>query len=479
MTWIPAFILALAAGWFLSRAGTTPLFGRAHPVAAAAAEAGLAVLFGPGLASVLFFALNIAGLASPIASLAGLSLLAAGAGALWWSTRRSQPAVRVARSGFPWTWSLLLGLAAASIFVALDFAAASAANLNGDWDATAIWNLRARFMAGGTLVWRRAISAEVGGFMLLASHPGYPLFLSSFIGMLWSLAGDCTTTAPAAISGVIAFAVMALLTGSLAARRSLGLGLLGGMLLLATELFASQSAAQYADLLLALAFLAATVLLDAAAAEPESAPGRLLIAAGLAIGFAPWIKNEGIPFAAAALALAAWRFRMRGCLWILLGSAPGLVATATLKVMAQGRESMFPSTAGEAFTKLADPARWWQSLAGFGNAFLQLGPWWAHPVLLIFLLTWAFGPLPPADRRSRRWLLVPIAVTLASEYGLFLITAADLTWHLGTSVTRLVLQVWPCLIWLVLSMLRTPEEYFPALADAAKVTNSRKKRVKA
>ncbi len=460
MTWVPALILALAAGWFLSRAGTTPLFRRAHPVAAAAGEAGLAVLFGPGLASVLFFALNIAGLANPIAILAGLALFAAGSGAWWWSTRCSQPAVHVARSSFPWTWSLLLGLAAASIFVALDFSAASTANPNGDWDATAIWNLRARFLAGGAAVWRRAISAEVGGFMLGASHPGYPLFLSSFIGMLWRLAGNFTTTAPAATSGVIAFAVMALLTGSLAARRSLGLGLLGGLLLLATELFASQSAAQYADLLLALAFLAATVLLDAAA-EPESAPARLLIAAGLAIGFAPWIKNEGIPFAVAALAVAAWRFRMRGWLWILLGSAPGLVATAALKVMAQGRESMFPSSAGEAFAKLADPARWWQSLAGFGQAFLQLGPWWAHPVLLIVLLTWAFGPLPPADRRSRRWLWVPIAVTLASEYGLFLVTAADLGWHLGTSVTRLVLQVWPCLIWLVLSMLRTPEEYFP------------------
>jgi hypothetical protein len=147
--------------------------------------------------------------------------------------------------------------------------------------------------------------------------------------------------------------------------------------------------------------------------------------------------------------------------------------------MAQGRESMFPSSAGEAFTKLADPARWWQSLTGFGNAFLQLGPWWAHPVLLIVLLTWALRPLPSAERCSRLWLWVPVAVTLASEYGIFLVTTADLTWHLGTSATRLVLQVWPSLIWLALSMLRTPEEYFPALAVTAAVSSSRKKRVKA
>jgi hypothetical protein len=472
MTWIPAFILALAAGWFLSSAGTKDLFRPAHPVAGAAGAAGLAVLFGPGLASVLFFALTIMGLASPMAILAVLTLFAGGSGALWWATRRSGPVVHVARSGFPWTWVLLLGLVVASILVALGFSVASAANPNGDWDATAIWNLRARFMAGGTAVWRRAISAEVGGFMLGASHPSYPLFLSSFVGMLWALPGGFTTAAPTATSGAIAFAVMALLIGILAARRSLGLGLLAGLLLLSTELFALQSAAQYADLLLALAFLAALVLLDAAAAKPEAAPRRLLIAAGLAIGFAPWIKNEGIPFTVAALVLAAWRFRAYRWFWILLGSAPGLLATVALKAMAQGREGMFPSTVGEAFTKLADPARWLQVFAGFGNAFLQLGPWWAHPVLLVILLTWALRFLPPAERGGRLWLWIPIAVTLASEFGTYLMTTADLTWHLGTSANRLVLQVWPTLIWLVLSTLRTPEEYFPALA----VPNSKTKK---
>jgi hypothetical protein len=293
--------------------------------------------------------------------------------------------------------------------------------------------------------------------------------------MLWSLAGTFTPVVPAATSGVIALAVLALLTGSLAARRSLGLGLLGGLILAATELFAAQASAQYADLLLALAFLAALVLLDAAAAEPEGPPLPLLLAAGLAIGFAPWIKNEGIPFTVAALALAAWKLRTRGWLWVVLGSVPGLAATVALKAIAQGRESMFPTTAGDAFAKLADVARWGQSLAGFASAFRDLGPWWAHPVLLIALLVWALRLLPSADCRGRIWLWVPVAVTLAAEYGLFLVTTAGLAWHLGTSVTRLVLQLWPSLIWLVLSMLRTPEECYPLPAR----TDTRKKRAKA
>lgn len=480
MIWISAFLLTFAAGWFLARASTAALFGRAHPRAGAVGEAGLAVLFGPGLASILFFALNLAGVASTAAILAALALFTAAAGAWWWSTGRPEPAIVTGRTTFPWTWALLAGLVAAALMVALDFSAASTANPNGDWDATAIWNLRARFLAGGSGVWRRAISAEPGGFMARGSHPGYPLFLSSFLGMLWTLAGAFTTAVPVANSGAVACAVLALLTASLAARRSLGLGMLGGSVLLATELFASQSAVQYADLLLALAVLAALVLLDAAAGETQPAPNRLLVAAGLAIGFAPWIKNEGVPFAVAALAVAMWRFGLRGWLWVLLGSAPGLMATAALTTMAQGRESMFPNTAAEAFARLGDPSRWWQSLAGFGNALLQLGPWWAHPVLLMLFLAWALRPLPAAERRSRLWLWIPVAVVLAAEYGLFLVTNSDLSWQIGTAASRLVLQVWPGLIWLALTQLRTPEEYFPVAAPvvAAAPSSPRKKRAK-
>jgi hypothetical protein len=134
MMWIPAFILVLAAGWFLARAGAGAWFGRAHPLAGATGLAGLAVLFGSGLASALFFALNAGGLASPMVTIAMLTLLAAASGAAWWITRRPESAARdERRPGFPWTWILLAGLAAATCAVALDFWTASGANPNGEW----------------------------------------------------------------------------------------------------------------------------------------------------------------------------------------------------------------------------------------------------------------------------------------------------------------------------------------------------------
>jgi hypothetical protein len=221
---------------------------------------------------------------------------------------------------------------------------------------------------------------------------------------------------------------------------------------MSTELFAAQSASQYSDLLEGLAFLAALVLLDGGSPW-------MLFAAGAAIGLAPWIKNEGQPFAIAALAVAFWRYRA-GALFTLAGAVPGFAATAALKLLSSGHESMFPATAGEALAKVADFSRWWQAFLGFGKAFVEAGAPWAHPVLLAAALALVLRFIPGAERRARLWLAIPTAITLAAEYGLYLITAANIDWHISTSATRLLAQLWPSLLWLLFSMLRTPEEHF-------------------
>jgi hypothetical protein len=93
-------------------------------------------------------------------------------------------------------------------------------------------------------------------------------------------------------------------------------------------------------------------------------------------------------------------------------------------------------------------------------------------VLLAAVLAFALGWVPAAERRRRRWLWIPVAVTAVAEYGLYLITESDLNWHISTSVSRLVAQLWPSLIWLVFMMLRTPEEF--AEAPAAPKTVAQK-----
>ncbi len=471
MIWV-ALILTVSAGWFLSdtlsgRAWTGPRW------MSILGEASLATLFGPGLASVLFFFMVTAGVATAPAvftMLGALTLLSAG---LWWKFREPRAQSSPARR-FPWTWVLVAASIAGVLMLLVDFQVSIQANPTGEWDASGIWNLRARYLAGGPDTWRHAVSADIGGNMTGASHPSYPLFLSSFVAAQWMAAGNFDPAAPAATSLLFSMGALILLGASLAGSASLALGLLAWLALLASDVFTSQISAQYADLLLGLAFLASLVLLDRA--DRSGWSPRLLFAAGLAVGFAPWIKNEGWPFALAAIGIAAWRFRGRAIIWIVLGALPGLLATIVLKIVSEGRETTIPGTMGAVLAKISDASRWREALVGFATAVWGAGPLWAHPLLLVAALAIVLRFVPAAERRARGWLWIPIAATLAAEYGLYLVTTADINWHIGTSVNRLVAQVWPSLLWLVFLTLRPPEDYFAAPEAAVKAATKKGKR---
>ena len=477
MLWVITLLISVAAGWFLARTLVAGAFGGPR-WASFVVELSLGVLFGPGLASVLYFVLIAAGAARPGSVVASLGVLLAVCIAVWWKFAPAPaPSVAPSSGKFKWIWVLWVCVALGFVFFFLDFQTASAANPNGEWDAMSIWNLRARYLAAGGDFWHRAVSADLGGHMAGAAHPGYPLFLSGFIALQWNATGTFEPMAPIAASFLIGAGAFLLLGSSLACRKSPALGLLAWAVLLASEVFASQTSAQYSDLLEGLAFLSSLVLLDAAGRDSseDGASPRLLIAAGLAAGFAGWIKNEGLPFTIAALAVAAWKFRPRALPWVLLGAAPGVLATAVLKLfVAQGREAILPQTMGEAVTKIAGAGRWWQAALGFGKAIYDAGNLWTHPVLLAAVLAFALRFIPTAERKARLWLWIPLAVTAAAEYGLYLVTTADLNWHISTSVSRLVAQLWPSLIWLFFLTLRTPEEYMqasPAPVAAAPIGN--------
>ena len=477
MLWLVAFMVLLAAGWLVARALTADLWSGPR-WAAALVELSLGALFGPGLASVLYFFLVVAGIANR-GSVAGMlaGLLAAGVG-LWWklTPTRSVSAAPAANPSkrFPYLWALWIAFAVGLVFFWLDFQSASSANPAGQWDAMSIWNLRARYLASGGDLWRHAVSSELGGHATSMAHPGYPLFLSGFIAIQWSVAGGFDQIVPIAASLLFAVASLILLGASLTSRGSVALGLLAWLVLLASEVFASQTAAQYSDLLQGLAFLSALVLLEAAR---EHAGPRGLAAAGLAIGLSCWIKNEGWPFALAALAVAAWRFRLRGMQWLAVGVLPGFLATAVLKVfLVQGREEMFPRTAAEAMAKVAGAGRWWQAALGFGRAIFDAGSPWTHPVLLAAVLAAALRFVSSAERRGRLWLWIPVAATAAAEYSLYLITTSNLDWHISTTVNRLLAQLWPSLIWLFFLLLRAPEDAFAPVQLGSSATGTRRKR---
>lgn len=467
-----ALVLCLAAGWFLARALTAGACSGPR-WAALLLEVSLGCLFGPGLASALYFALVRTGAATAASVFGTLILLAAACAALWWRLTRwrlTPPGLETAvpAKQYSRNWVLWIAVAAGAALLSLDIETTASANPAGQWDAMAVWNLRARFLASGGELWRRALESPP------APHPGYPLFLSGLIGLQWTASGVFDDLVPLLTGLLLAAAVFLLLGSSIAARKSVALGLLGWLVLLASEVFASQAAVQYSDIPQGLAFLAVLVLLDAAAESPSA---RLWIAAGLAGGLCCWIKNEGLAFAIGAFGIALWRFRARGLPWLALGAAPGLLATLILKVfVAQGREPNLPTSVHGALTNFLAVGRWWQAGVGFGKAIFEAGAVWTHPILLGAILAWALGLIPAPERRARLWLWVPVAATVAAEYLQYLITDIDLNWQIEGSANRLIAQLWPSLIWLFFLLLRRPEDLVDMPVKLSSVTPKRAKR---
>src|SRR5579871_5924244 len=62
---------------------------------------------------------------------------------------------------------------------------------HGDWDAWAIWNLRARFFYRGGEQWTAAFSP-----LLSWSHPDYPLLIPGAVARGWTYAGRETMLVP-------------------------------------------------------------------------------------------------------------------------------------------------------------------------------------------------------------------------------------------------------------------------------------------
>jgi hypothetical protein len=342
---------------------------------------------------------------------------------------------------------LFVALAAAALLVTLSvvliaFAAAWEANPHGAWDAWAIWNLRARFLAFDPALAHRAWSPELGAI----THPEYPLLVSSFAARCWSFSGAFSPAAPAAASAVFFFGLIALAVGGIAALRSPVLGLLAGLVLAASPSLLHEVPAQYADVPLACYFTGAILfaLLD----RP--------IPAGVFAGFAAWTKDEGLVFLALFL-IAVCLFRRRFAWSAIAGALPVAAIVAGFKlVLARGAGSLVSASLPGASHRLADAGRYGTVLVAFLREFARLGAGWYHPLLPLIAL--AIGLRFTREHWRKAALSGGAAAALLLAYfGVYILTANDLAWQLDTSLARLLAHVWPLLVLTCFLALRAPE----------------------
>ncbi len=113
---------------------------------------------------------------------------------------------------------------------------------------------------------------------------------------------------------------------------------------------------------------------------------------------------------------------------------------------------MIANQSGQTLAKLADPSRYALIL---GAAWSEV---WRHygwlPVLVVGLFVCGY------DRRQLpRTALGVIGVMALGYFMIYLTTPLDLAYHLGSSLYRLLLQVWPIGLLIFFAGVRAPEAW--------------------
>jgi hypothetical protein len=432
---------------------------------------------GTAVTSIVFLLLDVTGAASPAAIFSiDIILIVALAGN--WLRRRSANAARsssaVPASGFRWTWLLALAFGMVLLISWVRLIQIATALPVGEWDAWALWNLRAKFLAGPGGAWRYALSPLLGN-----SHPDYPLLLPAFVARVWKAGGAVDTIAPAVTALLFFAGLIALLVSAVALLRGAASALLAGLVILSTTSLLVWAPSQYADIPLAFYYLGAIALifLDA---SPTSGGHRALFWAGLCTGFAAWTKNEGIAFLVTILivffAFTFWR-RRTGITsragWLLAGCAPGVLLTLWLKFFLAPAVDPLVKQGVSGLARLHDASRYGEVAKGFFSNLLDLGSGVAHPLILLAIL----GILVRWQLEERYRLPSLIATTalvlvFLSYCGIYLVTPYALAWQVQSSFDRLILQVWPSFLLVFFVLLRSVVD--PAPVAAPKTAGTRK-----
>jgi hypothetical protein len=317
---------------------------------------------------------------------------------------------------------------------------------HGQWDAWAIWNLRARALLARPTDWATILSPEIGW-----SNPDYPLLVPLSVARLWAWSGGADTIVPGIVAMTFVASTVAGVITMVGSTRGWTAGLLSGAVLLVPQTYVYQGSCQCADVPLAfyMWLAVACVVVNHQLRETD---GWILVAiAGAAAGLAAWTKNEGaVLLVAIAVFLCTWHKESRLRAWLSFagGAAVPLVAWLWFKLfLSPPNDQLTPGALAGVTGRLMDSSRWsiivdrlttmipdWGGVTGGG--LLMLG--------IVVVLTYG------ADRRSivrSAYALTIVAGMMAGYILAYAITWKPLTWHIDTSFHRLMTQVWPTLVW--------------------------------
>lgn len=430
-----------------------PWRGGPAPLSRAAA-ASVAPGIGLGFASCLYFLLLLTYLRAPVilrvdAVLWVVALVGLGADARH-RRRRSGAVDRPNRHTMEVDWIALIAVAAGTLVLfalaAWGFWVHRSLHPHGEWDAWAIWNLRARAILRGGPDWTSVFSNGSAW-----SNVDYPLLLPLTVARLWAFESAETTLIPAVVAFTFFASTVATLTVLVGQTRGWVSGWLSGAVLVAPYTYVYQSSCQCADVPLAQFMLIG--IAGGALARGATDSRTMIAAAGAAAGLAAWTKNEGQVFFVLLLILigiATWRRRDPSRTWVCfgLGAAVPLAALLWFKLRLAPHNYLFtPSAMAGLVERLRDADRW----TLIRTQLTDMAPAWGDvPGGGLVILAGVVALTARADARA--WPrcafgLSAVGLMMIGYILVYAITPHPLLWQILTSFARLMTQLWPALVW--------------------------------
>jgi hypothetical protein len=443
-------IPACALGGFLLPRGARR--GRAAISAAA-----LSLCLGIGFSSVISTTLIVMGIAPTTAGFVVVdAVIWASVAALAWRMRRAaleqepgsdRPSPDAGSRRIDWIVRGAFGVIA--LIALASVVASSLAAPHGDWDAWAIWNQHARFLfrGGGSDTWR--------GFLTIGwSQPDYPLLLPAAVARVWAYAGHDSTLGPTLVAVAFGIASVTLVVTALDGRRAW----IAGALMLGATTFLTQVSSQCADVPLA-AFIVATLVVACGDGLrfARGSPQVTALVAGAASAMAAWTKNEGLVFALLML-IAAFVVGVRGSIgaggerrqwrplvWGIAGGAPVFLAVVWFKLVLAPPSGLAEGLSLDVVvTRLLDLDRHATVAALMAQHAVQ----WSAPFAVAIFPLMAIAAIWMAVQGGSavRVTAAVVGLMLGSYYLVYVLTPFDITWHVSTSIDRLLVQLWPLLV---------------------------------
>ena len=347
---------------------------------------------GLGIASLITFVSDAAFGGSAAVVVAADLILPAAAAAAYLAFRRAAPCPFCAHRSTEGGMLLSAAAAAAVIFAVAAFGLYTATNPYGEWDAWAIWNNHARFLASGS-AWTQMFAPALGW-----SVPDYPLLVPGAIANAWMASGSASAIVPAVVSFLLLFAAAGVLFGVLDLVRGRRQALIATVTLFGAASLPHMGASQYADVPVAFFYVSALGILCIPDVFPADRHSWWL--AGAAAGCAAWTKNEGAVFLAVVIAvrvLVSFRtrsFDRKGIAVMLAGAGPFVGALVWFKTGFAPANYLFLENEHSLGERLADVSRYMNVAVEFGRQFFVFGGWLLPPILLAigyFWLNWR-GP---------------------------------------------------------------------------------------